>query len=182
MVTKRVQNRGFTLVEALVAVVLALVLIGIVVSIFAPAQRQGANLEARLQTVRGVMLLAARLEQDVQQAQEVALEGDAIVFTSHELDRSSSQTLVRRTVRYAHQAGGQVQRTGAVSRENGPVGSCRFARVAFNAVSDEPGAVRVTVEPVASRLGRLAEEPISFLIRLPLMTEQTYWRSAMEAD
>ena len=176
-------KRAFTTVEALVALVIALLVIGIVFAVFTPAQRQGAQLEMKLQTVRGVMLLAGRLEQDVQQAHTVSFDGDAMVLTTDVLDRSAEPRMVRRSVRYGHKAMGPVQRTAsadAAARDGSAVGSCRFARVAFAAVEGDPGAVRVTVEPLPSR--RDAEAPSSFVVRLPLVGGATEWPSAIAKE
>lgn len=165
-------TKGFTIVEAMVAWVLAMIVLGILWAVWSPTQRQGAEVEARLSTIRAVMILSARLEQDVQQARAIAVEDGALVI------RAGGQS-----VRYAHEPGAAVRRTksNAAGDASAPVGACRFARVSFDELSGERGAVRVTILPQVSRRGRIAEEPATFVVRTPV-TESTSWRSATAAD
>lgn len=126
-------RRGFTLVEAVVGVGLAAVVLGIVLALFAPAQRQGAQLEERLTGVRGTMLVAARLEQDMQQATSFALEDGALVIACG-----------ARQIRWAHAR-------GALTRDGEQAGGAyRFAAVSFEADGDR--AVRVVVGPTSFTL------------------------------
>lgn len=150
-------RRGFTLVEAVVASGLATLVLGVVIALFAPAQRSGARVEERLVGVRAAMLVASRLEQDVKQAVRCGVEDGALVLDSGVQE-----------VRWAHRAGGPVVRTVDGVRLGAP--ACRFARVAFEAVDE--GAVRVTLESGSA---------VTFTVRTPVSGAHAYWRAAKKA-
>lgn len=176
-------RRGFTLIEALVGLVLALLLIAFVYGFFFSSQKQGQRLDDQLDRVAGASAITARLEQDLQRAEQLRFEEGALQLTwtaSHDLEAGDYGARV--TVRYRHEAGGAVRRSEQVTpRDSAPrsreetLGRHRFASVTF-----QPGATPTSVEVVTIGPKRATDPrdpaPEKIVLEAPLVRRGDYWK------